>query len=33
VTKLPSQAVWVVIEDIDPPDWYVAGKPGERMAK
>jgi 4-oxalocrotonate tautomerase len=33
VTKLPSQAVWVVIEDIDPPDWYVAGKPGERMTK
>ena len=33
VTKLPSQAVWVVIEDIYPPDWYVAGKPGERMAK
>jgi len=32
VTKLPAQAVWVVIEDIDPPDWYVAGKPGEHIA-
>ena len=32
VTKLPAQAVWVVIEDIDPPDWYVAGQPGERIA-
>ncbi len=33
VTKLPREAVWVVIEDIDPPDWYVGGKPGERMRK
>ena len=31
VTKLPPQAVGVVIEEIDPPDWYVASKPGERM--
>ena len=29
-TKLPREAVWVVIESIDPPDWYVGGKPGER---
>jgi len=20
-------------EEVDPPDWYVGGKPGERMAK
>jgi len=33
VTKLPREAVWLVIEEIDPPDWYVAGKPGERMKK
>jgi 4-oxalocrotonate tautomerase len=33
VTRLPAQAVWVVIEPIDPPDWYVAGKAGERMNK
>jgi carboxymethylenebutenolidase len=33
VTKLPREAVWVIIEDIDPPDWYVGGKPGERMRK
>ena len=33
VTTVPREAIWVVIEDIDPPDWYVAGKPGERMRK
>lgn len=33
VAKVPREAIWVVIEDIDPPDWYVAGKPGERMKK
>ncbi len=33
VTKLPKEAVWVVVEEVDPPDWYVAGKPGERMKK
>jgi 4-oxalocrotonate tautomerase len=31
VTGLPKQAVWVVMEEVDPPQWYVAGKPGERM--
>ena len=31
VTNLPRETVWVVIEEVDPPDWYVAGKPGERM--
>ena len=30
VTSLPREAVWVIIEEIDPPDWYVAGKPGKR---
>jgi 4-oxalocrotonate tautomerase len=33
VTKLPREAVWVVVDEIDPPQWYVAGKPGERMKK
>lgn len=33
VTKLPKEAVWVVFEEVDPPDWYVGGKPGERMTK
>ncbi len=31
VTKLPRDAVWVVFEEVDPPDWYVGGKPGEPM--
>ena len=33
VTQLPREAVWVVFEEVDPPDCYVGGKPGERMAK
>jgi 4-oxalocrotonate tautomerase len=33
VTGLPREAVWIVIEEIDPPDWFVAGTPGERKAK
>jgi 4-oxalocrotonate tautomerase len=33
VTKLPREAVWVVVDEVDPPQWYVAGKPGERMKK
>ena len=32
-TKLPREAVWVVVEEVDPPDWYVGGKPGERLKK
>jgi len=28
VTKLPREAVWVIIEEIEPPDWFVGGKPG-----
>ena len=24
---------WVVIEEIDPPDWFVGGKPGERKER
>lgn len=31
VTQLPREAVWVIIEEIDPPNWYVGAKPGERM--
>lgn len=30
---LPREAVWVIIEEIDPPDWYVAGKPGKKKIK
>ena len=33
VTNLPKEAVWVVVEEVDPPNWYVAGKAGERMKK
>lgn len=32
VTQLPREAVWIIIEEIDPPDWYVGGKPGERIS-
>ena len=31
VTKIPREGVWIVIEEIDPPNWYVGAKPGERM--
>jgi phenylpyruvate tautomerase PptA (4-oxalocrotonate tautomerase family) len=30
---LPKEAVWVVVEEVDPARWYVAGKPGERLTK
>ena len=33
VAKVPREGVWVVIEEIDPPDWFVAGRPGERKKK
>jgi 4-oxalocrotonate tautomerase len=33
VTGLPKEAVWVVMEEVDPPDWYAGGKPGERMKR
>ena len=33
VCKVPAQAVWVTFSEIPPPDWYVAGKPGEPMKK
>ena len=26
-------AVWVVIEEVKPADWYAAGKPGEPIKK
>ncbi|OGB90404.1 MAG: hypothetical protein A3H39_16365 [candidate division NC10 bacterium RIFCSPLOWO2_02_FULL_66_22] len=32
-TGLPKGAVWIVFEEIDPPNWYVGGKPGEPMKK
>ena len=32
-TKVPKENIWVVVEEVDPPLWYVAGKPGERMKK
>ena len=33
VTKVPKENIWVVVEEVDPPLWYVGGKPGERMKK
>jgi phenylpyruvate tautomerase PptA (4-oxalocrotonate tautomerase family) len=33
VCKLPREAVWVTFDEIPPPDWYVAGKPGEALRK
>ncbi|MBI1958724.1 MAG: 4-oxalocrotonate tautomerase family protein [Candidatus Rokubacteria bacterium] len=33
VAQVPREAIWVIIEEIDPPDWYVAGRPGDRMRK
>ena len=33
VTGLPKEAVWVVIEEVNPHDWYVADKPGEPIKK
>ena len=26
VAKLPTEAVWVVFEDVEAEDWYVGGK-------
>jgi 4-oxalocrotonate tautomerase len=33
VCKVPREAVWVVFEDVPPPDWYVAGTPGTAVKK
>lgn len=33
VCKLPPEAVWVVFEDVPPPEWYVGGKPGTPAKK
>ena len=33
VTGLPKEAVWVVIEEVKPADWYAAGRPGEPLKK
>lgn len=33
VCKVPREAVWVVFEEVPPPDWYTAGKPGQPMKK
>jgi 4-oxalocrotonate tautomerase len=33
VCKVPREAVWVVFEDVPPPDWYVAGNPGAALKK
>ena len=30
VCKLPREAVWVVFNEVTPPDWYVAGTPGKK---
>jgi 4-oxalocrotonate tautomerase len=26
VAELPKEAIWVVFEDVEAPDWYVGGK-------
>jgi 4-oxalocrotonate tautomerase len=31
VCKLPREAVWVLFEEVSPPDWYVAGSPGSAV--
>jgi 4-oxalocrotonate tautomerase len=28
VCQVKREAVWVVFEEVPPPDWYVAGTPG-----
>ena len=33
VCKVPREVVWVVFEDVPPPDWYVAGNPGKPVPK
>ncbi|HXG16089.1 MAG TPA: 4-oxalocrotonate tautomerase family protein [Calidithermus sp.] len=30
VARVPREAVWVVFEEVSPPDWYVGGKPGKK---
>ena len=30
VCKLPREAIWVVFNEVTPPDWYVAGNPGKK---
>jgi 4-oxalocrotonate tautomerase len=30
VARVPREAVWVVFEEVSPPDWYVGGKPGQK---
>jgi phenylpyruvate tautomerase PptA (4-oxalocrotonate tautomerase family) len=30
VCTLPREAVWVVCNEVAPPDWYVAGTPGKK---
>jgi 4-oxalocrotonate tautomerase len=30
VARVPREVVWVVFEEVPPPDWYVGGKPGQK---
>jgi phenylpyruvate tautomerase PptA (4-oxalocrotonate tautomerase family) len=30
VCKLPREAVWVVFNEVTPPDWYVGANPGKK---
>jgi 4-oxalocrotonate tautomerase len=33
VCKLPREFVWVVLEEIPAPDWYVAGSPAKPVQR
>lgn len=28
-TKLPKEAVWIVIQEVEPKNWFVGGKGGD----
>ena len=30
VCKVPREAIWVVFNEVTPPDWYVGAKPGTK---
>ena len=30
VCKVPREAIWVVFNEVTPPDWYVGATPGKK---
>ena len=30
VCKVPREALWVVFNEVTPPDWYVGANPGKK---